>query len=47
MTYKLPAGRRTIRIEAAYEDKKASHEKTILILGSDARQTMEIKLDFR
>ena len=45
MNYKLPAGLRTIRVEATYKGKKDTSEHRVLILGDDARQIIEAELD--
>ena len=47
MTYKIPAGLRTIRVEATAKDKKATYEKRVLILGGDTHQIIDANLDLK
>jgi len=45
MTYKLPAGLRTVRVEASNNGKKDTSEHQVLILGDEARQVIETQLE--
>jgi len=45
MTYELPAGLRTIRVEATCKEKKAISEEQVLILGGDRYQIVEVYLN--